>query len=80
VNFKFERAPLKLERSIKSKKKKKNNEEREEGKIEGGALGRLWKKQKSQGQCDFLEPNKSRSERTFRPQTAQKFLIILWAA
>jgi hypothetical protein len=31
------------------------------------------KKQKSQGQCDFLEPNKSRSEGTFRPQK-------LWAA
>jgi hypothetical protein len=62
------------------KRKKKNNEEKEEGKIGGGALARLWKKQKSQGQCDFLEPNKGRSERTFRPQRAQKHLIILWAA
>jgi hypothetical protein len=80
VNFNFERAPLKLQRSIKSKKKKKNSDEKEEGKIKGAALRRLWKKQKSQGQCDFLEPNKSRSERTFRPQRAQKLLIILWAA
>jgi hypothetical protein len=31
VNFNFERAPLKLQRSIKSKMKK-NNEEKEEGK------------------------------------------------
>jgi hypothetical protein len=41
VNFNFERAPLKLQRSIKSKKEKKNNEEKEEGKIKGGAIGRL---------------------------------------
>jgi hypothetical protein len=57
LNFNFERAPLKLQRSIKTKKKYNNDEEKEEGKIEGGALGRLWKKQKSQGQCDFLKPN-----------------------
>jgi hypothetical protein len=35
VNFDFEKAPLKLQRAIKSKKKKKHNEEKQEGKIEG---------------------------------------------
>jgi hypothetical protein len=58
---------------------KRNRTTMKEGKIEGGALGCLWKKQKSQGQCDFLEPNKSTSQRTVRGQRAQRF-FVLWAA
>jgi hypothetical protein len=43
VNFNFERAPLELQRFIKSKMKEKQGRERG-GKKEGGALGSLWKK------------------------------------
>jgi hypothetical protein len=43
VNFNFERAPLKLQRSIKSKMKK-TMKRKKGGKKEGGALGYLWKK------------------------------------
>jgi len=71
--FRFGKGSSQASKIHQVKKEKKIYEEKEEGKIEGGALGRLWKKQKSQGQCDFLEPNKSRSERTFRPQNPRGF-------
>jgi hypothetical protein len=52
------------------KRKRNHNEEKEEGKIEEGALGHLWKKQKSQGQHDFFwSPTKAdQKERSDRRQ------------
>jgi len=59
VNFDFEKAPLKLQRAIKSNFFLKNNEEKQEGKIEGGALGCLWKNRNHRGSVIFWSPTKA---------------------